>query len=404
MTGNGEQELVTKKVTKTTTVKKSPNTTPSTETFYGKVDGATENALKVEIKGQNEAAAGTSANGLTYTATITNLTEQAMSGLKLTWSGPLLKTGTLPSVATESIGTITVNSLGANASITIPFTNSSALTEENDPSLSITATVNLLNSTSGTGEGGTTSGGTSTSTSVTTGPCTKKTNVLASIAPTQSSVNAGNAAISSGNLTLKVTAPKYTAKNAAVIYTVEVISGKAQTVTLSTPSNFSNGTWYDGNTALSGAPTIIFTESGTKTYTYRVTPTASAGDLVNVNAWNLTAATSENAETLSLSVPEVSVYNNEKKETSSVTNETIAANELKFTASAPAVTAASNGTAEIVYRLANVPKGTVLTASTSGGTWKQGRLDIDRCCFYNLRFRRGNLYTASIGAAIRNGV
>lgn len=380
VTGNGEQELVTKKVTKTTTVKKSPNTTPSTETFYGKVDGATENALKVEIKGQNEAAAGTSANGLTYTATITNLTEQAMSGLKLTWSGPLLKTGTLPSVATESIGTITVNSLGANASITIPFTNSSALTEENDPSLSITATVNLLNSTSGTGEGGTTSGGTSTSTSVTTGPCTKKTNVLASIAPTQSSVNAGNAAISSGNLTLKVTAPKYTAKNAAVIYTVEVISGKAQTVTLSTPSNFSNGTWYDGNTALSGAPTIIFTESGTKTYTYRVTPTA-AGDLVNVNAWNLTAATSENAETLSLSVPEVSVYNNEKKETSSVTNETIAANELKFTASAPAVTAASNGTAEIVYRLANVPKGTVLTASTSGGTWKQGRLTLTDAAF-----------------------
>ena len=380
VTGNGEQELVTKKVTKTTTVKKSPNTTPSTETFYGKVDGATENALKVEIKGQNEAAAGTSANGLTYTATITNLTEQAMSGLKLTWSGPLLKTGTLPSVATESIGTITVNSLGANASITIPFTNSSALTEENDPSLSITATVNLLNSTSGTGEGGTTSGGTSTSTSVTTGPCTKKTNVLASIAPTQSSVNAGNAAISSGNLTLKVTAPKYTAKNAAVIYTVEVISGKAQTVTLSTPSNFSNGTWYDGNTALSGAPTITFTESGTKTYTYRVTPTA-AGDLVNVNAWNLTAATSENAETLSLSVPEVSVYNNEKKETSSVTNETIAANELKFTASAPAVTAASNGTAEIVYRLANVPKGTVLTASTSGGTWKQGRLTLTDAAF-----------------------
>ena len=176
VTGNGEQELVTKKVTKTTTVKKSPNKNPSTETFYGKVDGATENALKVEIKGQNEAAAGTSANGLTYTATITNLTEQAMPGLKLTWSGPLLKTGTLPLGATELIGTITVNSLGANASITIPFTNSSALVEGNDPSLSITATVNLLNSTSGTGEGGTTSGGTSTSTSVTTGPCTKTTN------------------------------------------------------------------------------------------------------------------------------------------------------------------------------------------------------------------------------------
>ncbi len=34
--------------------------------------------------------------------------------------------------------------------------------------------------------------------------------------------------------------------------------------------------------------------------------------------------------------------------------------------------AASNGTAEIVYRLANVPKGTVLTAFPSGGTWKQG--------------------------------
>lgn len=370
VTGNGEQELVTKKVTKTTTVKKSPNKNPSTETFYGKVDGATENALKVEIKGQNEAVAGTSANGLTYTATITNLTEQAMSGLKLTWSGPLLKTGTLPLGATESIGTITVNSLGANASITIPFTNSSALTEGNDPSLSITATVNLLNSTSGTGEGGTTPGGTSTSTSVTTGPCTKTTNVLASIAPTQSTVNAGNAAISSGNLTLKVTAPKYTAKNAAVIYTVEVISGKAQTVTLSTPANFSNGTWYDGNTALSGAPTITFTESGTKTYTYQVTPTASAGDLVN--AWNLTAATSENAETLSLSVPEVSVYNNGKKGTSPVTNKTIAANELQFTVSAPAVAAASNGTAEIVYRLANVPKGTVLTAFPSGGTWKQG--------------------------------
>ncbi len=263
--------------------------------------------MKVEIEGRNEAVAGTSANGLTYTATITNLTEQAMSGLKLTWSGPLLKTGTLPSVATESIGTITVNNLGANASITIPFTNSSALTEGNDPSLSITATANLLNSTSGTEEGGTTSGGTSTSTSVTTGLCTKTTTVLPTVVKTPSSVNAGNAAISSGNLTLKVTAPKYTAKNAEVIYTVEVTSGKAQTVTLSTPANFSNGTWYDGNNTLSGAPTM--TESGTKTYTYQVTPTA-AGDLVN--AWNLTAA-SENAETLSLSVPEVSVYNNGKK-------------------------------------------------------------------------------------------
>lgn len=377
VTGNVEQKLVTEKVTKTTTVKQSPNTTSSPVTVSGTVDGTA--ALQVTIKGQNEAVAETSANGLTYTATITNLTEQAMSGLKLTWSGPLLKTGTLPLGATESIGTITVNSLGANASITIPFTNSSALTEGNDPSLSITATVNLLNSTSGTGEGGTTPGGTSTSTFVTTGPCTKTTNVLASIASTQSTVNAGNTAISSGNLTLKVTAPKYTAKNAAVIYRIEVTSGKAQTVTLSTPANFSNGTWYDGNTALSSVPTITFTESGTKTYTYQVTPTASAGDLVN--AWNLTAATSENAETLSLSVPEVSVYNNGKKGTSPVTNETIAANELQFTVSAPAVTAASNGTAEIVYRLANVPKGTVLTASTSGGTWKQGRVTLTDAAF-----------------------
>ncbi len=377
VTGNVEQKLVTEKVTKTTTVKQSPNTTSSPVTVSGTVDGTA--ALQVTIKGQNEAVAGTSANGLTYTATITNLTEQAMSGLKLTWSGPLLKTGTLPLGATESIGTITVNSLGANASITIPFTNSSALTEGNDPSLSITATVNLLNSTSGTGEGGTTPGGTSTSTFVTTGPCTKTTNVLASIAPTQSTVNAGNTAISSGNLTLKVTAPKYTAKNAAVIYRIEVTSGKAQTVTLSTPANFLTGTWYDGNTALSGVPTITFTESGTKTYTYQVTPTASAGDLVN--AWNLTAATSENAETLSLSVPEVSVYNNGKKGTSPVTNETIAANELQFTVSAPVVTAASNGTAEIVYRLANVPKGTVLTASTSGGTWKQGRVTLTDAAF-----------------------
>lgn len=372
VTGNVEQKLVTEKVTKTTTVKQSPNTTSSSVTVSGTVDGTA--ALQVTIKGQNEAVAGTSANGLTYTATITNLTEQAMSGLKLTWSGPLLKTGTLPLGATESIGTITVNSLGANASITIPFTNSSALTEGNDPSLSITATVNLLNSTSGTGEGGTTP-----STFVTTGPCTKTTNVLASIESTQSTVNAGNTAISSGNLTLKVTAPKYTAKNAAVIYRIEVTSGKAQTVTLSTPANFSNGTWYDGNTALSSVPTITFTESGTKTYTYQVTPTASAGDLVN--AWNLTAATSENAETLSLSVPEVSVYNNGKKGTSPVTNETIAANELQFTVSAPAVTAASNGTAEIVYRLANVPKGTVLTASTSGGSWKQGRLTLTDAAF-----------------------
>lgn len=377
VTGNVEQKLVTEKVTKTTTVKQSPNTSPSPVTVSGMVNGT--DALQVTITGPKEAVAGTSANGLTYTATITNLTEQAMSGLKLTWSGPLLKTGTLPLGATESIGTITVNSLGANASITIPFTNSSALTEGNDPSLSITATVNLLNSTSGTGEGGTTPGGTSTSTFVTTGPCTKTTNVLASIAPTQSTVNAGNTAISSGNLTLKVTAPKYTAKNAAVIYTIEVTSGKAQTVTLSTPANFLTGTWYDGNTALSSVPTITFTESGTKTYTYQVTPTASAGDLVN--AWNLTAATSENAETLSLSVPEVSVYNNGKKGTSPVTNETIAANELQFTVSAPAVTAASNGTAEIVYRLANVPKGTVLTASTSGGTWKQGRVTLTDAAF-----------------------
>lgn len=172
-------------------------------------------------------------------------------------------------------------------------------------------------------------------------------------------------------------------------------------MTLSTPDIFLNGTWYDGNTALSGAPTITFTESGTKTYTYQVTPTASAGDLVN--AWNLTAATSENAETLSLSVPEVSVYNNGKKGTSPVTNKTIAANELQFTVSAPAVAAASNGTAEIVYRLANVPKGTVLTAFPSGGTWEAGKSDIDRCCFYNLRFWSSNLYTVSVRAAIRNG-
>ena len=60
-----------------------------------------------------------------------------------------------------------------------------------------------------------------------------------------------------------------------------------------------------------------------------------------MNAWNLTAATSENAETLSLSVPEVSVYNNGKKGTSPVTNKTIAANELQFTVSAPAVAAAA---------------------------------------------------------------
>lgn len=375
--GNVEQKLVTEKVTKTTTVKQSPNTTSSPVTVSGTVDGTA--ALQVTIKGQNEAVAGTSANGLTYTATITNLTEQAMSGLKLTWSGPLLKTGTLPSGATESIGTITVNNLGANASITISFTNSSALAEGNNPLLTITATANLLNSTSGTEEGGTTPDGTSTSTFVTTGPCTKTTTVLPTVVKTPSSVNAGNAAISSGNLTLKVTAPKYTAKNAAVIYRIEVTSGKAQTVTLSTPANFSTGTWHDGNTALTGVPTIIFTESGTKTYTYQVTPTA-AGDLVNVNAWNLTAA-SENAETLSLSVPEVSVYNNGKKETSPVANKTIAANELQFTVSAPAVAAASNGTAEIVYRLANVPKGTVLTASTSGGTWKQGRVTLTDAAF-----------------------
>lgn len=367
VTGNGEQKLVTEKVTKTTTVKQSPNTSPSPVTVSGKVDGTA--ALQVTITGPKEAVAGTSANGLTYTATITNLTEQDMSGLKLTWSGPLLKTGTLPLGATESIGTITVNSLGANASITIPFTNSAVLTEGNNPSLSITA--NLLNSTSGTGEGGTTPGGTITSTPVTTDACTKTTKVLASIASTPSTVEAGNTAILSGNLSLKVTAPKYTAKNTAVIYTIEVTSKKAQTVTLSTPDNLLNGTWYDGNTASSGVPTINFTESGTKTYTYRVTPTV-AEDLVKVNAGNLTAATADNAETLSLLVPEVSVYNNGKKGTSPVTNETIAVNELQFTVSAPAVSAASNGTAEIVYTLQNVPKGTVLIASPSGGTWTQG--------------------------------
>lgn len=157
----------------------------------------------------------------------------------------------------------------------------------------------------------------------------------------------------------------------AVIYTIEVTSKKAQTVTLSTPDNLLNGTWYDGDNAFSDAPTITFTEGGTRTYTYQVIPT-DAGDLVEVSAWNLTAARADNAETLSLSVPEVSVYNNGKKGTSPVTNETIAVNELQFTVSAPAVSAASNGTAEIVYTLQNVPKGTVLTASTSGGTWEQG--------------------------------
>ena len=371
VTGNGEQKLVTGNATKTTEVKKSPDGTPSTVTSYGKVNGTTGNVLQVTIEGQKEAVTGTKAGSLTYTATITNLTEQAMSNLVLNWYGPLMeRTGTLPPGATETKGMITVKSLEAGASITISFTNASALTKGNDPLLSITATANLLNSTSGTSEDGTTPGGTITSTPVKTDACTKTTNVLASIASTPSTVEAGNTAILSGNLSLKVTAPKYTAKNTAVIYTIEVRSKKAQTVTLSTPDIFLNGTWYDGNTALSGAPTITFTESGTKTYTYQVTPTASAGDLVN--AWNLTAATSENAETLSLSVPEVSVYNNGKKGTSPVTNKTIAANELQFTASAPAVAAASNGTAEIVYTLANVPKGTVLTAFPSGGTWKQG--------------------------------
>ena len=370
VTGNVEQKLVTGKVTKTTTVKQSPNTNLSPVTVSGTVDGTA--ALQVTIEGQNEAVAGTSANSLTYTATITNLTEQDMSGLELTWNGSLLKrTGTLPTGVTEEDGTITVKSLRAKASIKISFTNSAVLTTGNNPSLSITATASLLNSTSGTEEGGTTPGGTSTSTSVTTGECKKTTTVLAPIATTQSSVNAGNTAISAGNLALKVTAPKYTAKNTAVIYTINVTSGKAQTVNLSTPTDFSNGTWYDEENALSGVPTINFTESGTKTYTYRVTPTAE-GDLVKVAAWNLTAATSDNAETLSVSVPEVFVYNNEKEETSSVTNETIAANELQFTVSAPEVTEVSNGTAEIVYTLAKVPNGTVLTASTTGGTWKQG--------------------------------
>lgn len=372
VTGNGEQKLVTGKATKTTEVKESPDGTLSTVTSYGKVNGTTVNVLQVTINGRKEAVTGTKAGSLTYTATITNLTEQAMSNLKLKWYGPLMqRTGTLPLGATETKETITVNNLGAGASITISFTNSSALTKGNDPLLSITATADLLNSTSGTGEDGTTPGGTITSTPVTTDACTKTTKVLASIASTPSTVEAGNTAILSGNLSLKVTAPKYTAKNTAVIYTIEVTSGKAQTVTLSTPDNLLNGTWYDGNTAFSGVPTINFTESGTKTYTYRVTPTA-AEDLVKVNAGNLTAATSDNAETLTVSVPEVSVYNNGKKGTSPVTNKTIAANELQFTVSAPAVSAASNGTAEIVYRLTSVPDGTVLTASSSGGTWKQG--------------------------------
>ena len=371
VTGNVEQKLVTEKVTKTTTVKQSPNTSPSPVTVSGMVNGT--DALQVTITGPKEAAAGTSANGLTYTATITNLTKQAMSNLELKWNGPLMKrTGTLPLGAKETKETITVNSLGADDSIKISFTNSSPLTKGNNPLLSITATANLLNSISGTGEDGTTPGGTTTSTPVTTGACTKTTNVLASIASTPSTVEAGNTAILSGNLSLKVTAPKYTAKNAAVIYTIEVTSKKAQTVTLSTPANISNGAWYAGDTALSDAPTIGFTESGTKTYTYRVTPTA-AEDLVKVNAWNLTAATSDNAETLSVLVPEVSVYNNEKKPLGTAAeNAIIGKDELKFTVSAPAVSAASNGTAEIVYRLTNVPEGTVLTASSTGGIWKQG--------------------------------
>ena len=137
---------------------------------YGKVDETTGNVLQVTIEGQNEAVAGTSANSLTYTATITNLTEQAMSNLELKWNGSLLKRiGTLPSGATENNGTITVKSLVAKASITISFTNSAVLAEGNNPLLTITATANLLNSTSGTEEGGTTPGGTSTSTLVTTG-------------------------------------------------------------------------------------------------------------------------------------------------------------------------------------------------------------------------------------------
>lgn len=371
VTENGEQKLVTGNATKTTEVKKSPDGTLSTVTSYGKVDGTA--ALQVTINGQNEAVAGTSANGLTYTATITNLTKQAMSNLKLNWTGPLMKrTGTLPLGAKETNGVITVDSLVADASITISFTNSSALTKEKDPLLSITATADLLNSTSGTEEGGTTPGGTTTSTSVRTDVCTKTTNVLASIASTQNTVEAGNTAISIGNLSLKVTAPKYTAKNTAVIYTINVTSGKAQTVNLSTPTDFSNGTWYDEENALSGVPTINFTESGTKTYTYRVTPTAE-GDLVKVAAWNLTAATSDNAETLSVSVPEVFVYNNEKKPLEpAAENATIGKDELKFTVSAPAVSAASSGTAKIVYTFTGVPEGTVLTASSSGGTWEQG--------------------------------
>ena len=128
VTGNGEQKLVTGKATNTTEVKESPDGTLSTVTSYGKVNGTTVNVLQVTINGRKEAVTGTKAGSLTYTATITNLTEQAMSNLKLKWYGPLMeRTGTLPLGATETKETITVNNLGAGASITISFTNSSAV-------------------------------------------------------------------------------------------------------------------------------------------------------------------------------------------------------------------------------------------------------------------------------------
>lgn len=54
-----------------------------------------------------------------------------------------------------------------------------------------------------------------------------------------------------------------------------------------------------------------------------------------------------------------------------VENVTINEKELNITVSAPAVTGAVDGNAQIVYTFRNVPAGTVFTASTSGGTWTQ---------------------------------
>ena len=358
-TENASQELTVEQ-TKTTTVKRSPGNASTSKTAVGQIDG--NNALKVEITGRDETAAGGSAGSLVYTVEITNLTDQKLISLKLdeTSGNQWKMQGTVPTELT------------AGSSTTVTFSNTTALTADDSPSLTVTASAETEASTADGGIAGedieNPPAGATAGTTVTTGPCTKITTVLEAVSSENTPVSGGNTSVAADRIKLKVSVPGYTEKNSKIIYTVEVTGKSGQTITLSNPSALTGGTWYEGGQAFTGTPEISFTEDGTKTCTYRVTP-PSGTKLWSVNAGSLTAAISGSSDTLKISIPEVQVYDETPAESVEAKNETIGKGELQFTASAPAVTEVTGGRAEITYTISGLTDGSVLAAVPSGGSW-----------------------------------